>query len=249
MFRDPGLRSLLLCLALLAASCGDTASTTSTAVPATTSAALTTTTLAPATTTTVAATTTLPGEPFDIVFEAGSHLTVIGVAHDDELNVRTGPGVEFDIVTSLAPLSDSAISLGEGRLREGSIWYALTADGVPGWVNSSFVAVAGATGDSTSNVVAQLGTIPVAADMAELGMIVAALFVSDEPGSTVTMVAAPTVGDLGEVTYDVVGLGDDAVRGLRLHVFGQPVDGGFSLKSVEETALCGRGVTDDGLCV
>jgi hypothetical protein len=60
---------------------------------------------------------------------------------------------------------------------------------------------------------------------------------------------APSVGDLGEVTYDVIGLGDDAVRGLRLHVFGQPIDEGFSLKTVEMTALCGRGADDDGGCI
>jgi hypothetical protein len=65
------------------------------------------------------------------------------------------------------------------------------------------------------------------------------------------MVIPPTVGDLGEVTFDVVGLLDDAQLGWRLHIFGQPTEGGegFSLKSVEATALCGRGVTEDGLCV
>jgi hypothetical protein len=63
------------------------------------------------------------------------------------------------------------------------------------------------------------------------------------------MTVEPAVGDLGEVTYDVIGLGDDAVFGFRLHVFGQPGAGGdFSLKSVERTILCGRGVSD-GLCV
>ncbi|NNC44231.1 MAG: hypothetical protein HKO03_13440 [Acidimicrobiia bacterium] len=62
---------------------------------------------------------------------------------------------------------------------------------------------------------------------------------------------APTEGDLGEVTYDVVGIGDDSVLGERLHIFGQPTgDGsGFSLMAVESQVLCGRGVTDQGLCI
>jgi hypothetical protein len=53
------------------------------------------------------------------------------------------------------------------------------------------------------------------------------------------------------VTYDVVGLGDDAVFGFRLHIFGEPTENGeaFSLKSVEATSLCGRAVTADGVCV
>ena len=73
----------------------------------------------------------------------------------------------------------------------------------------------------------------------------------DEGGFRSEMVIPPTVGDLGEVTFDVIGLLDDAQLGWRLHIFGQPTEGGegFSLKSVEGTALCGRGVTDDGLCI
>jgi hypothetical protein len=63
------------------------------------------------------------------------------------------------------------------------------------------------------------------------------------------MSVAPTVGDLGEVTYDVIGLGDDAVYGYRLHVFGEPVTDGFSLRTVERTYLCSRGVDADELCV
>ena len=69
-----------------------------------------------------------------------------------------------------------------------------------------------------------------------------------DPPSDIVIVVAPTVGDLGTVTYDVVGLGDDSVRGLRLLVFGEPVSDGFSLKSVERTLLCGRGLFE-GLCV
>ena len=65
------------------------------------------------------------------------------------------------------------------------------------------------------------------------------------------MSGAPSVGDLGEVIYDVVGFADDSVRGLRLHIFGQPLAGGegFSLKSVEATSLCARGLTAEGACI
>ena len=69
--------------------------------------------------------------------------------------------------------------------------------------------------------------------------------------SKIVLTVAPTVGDLGEVTYDVIGLADDALFGVRLHVFGQPTDSGegFSLMSVEQTALCGRGTNEAGLCL
>ena len=86
--------------------------------------------------------------------------------------------------------------------------------------------------------------------MTDLGRVVAEALASDEPPSRIVMTVSPTVGDLGEVTYDVVGLGDDALRGFRLHVFGTPSESGegFVLRSVEQTLLCGRGV-NAGLCV
>ena len=63
------------------------------------------------------------------------------------------------------------------------------------------------------------------------------------------MAVAPTFGDLGEVTFDVVGLGDDALFGVRLRVFGTPGDESFTFKTVERTLLCGRGISSNGLCL
>jgi hypothetical protein len=54
---------------------------------------------------------------------------------------------------------------------------------------------------------------------------------------------------VGEVTVDVVGIGDDSVGGERLKVFAEPGAGGFTVRSVEATTFCRRGVTGDGLCV
>ena len=48
---------------------------------------------------------------------------------------------------------------------------------------------------------------------------------------------------------DVVGLGDDSVAGQRLHVFGTPGQESFTLKSVEATPFCYRGVAPSGLCI
>ena len=86
--------------------------------------------------------------------------------------------------------------------------------------------------------------------MLDLGLIVAESQASVEPASRIRVARPPSVRDLGDVTYDVIGLGDDALFGLRLRVFGTPDESGesFTLKTVESTALCGRGVTADGLC-
>lgn len=196
-------------------------------------------------------TTSLPGEEFDIGPQAGDVVAVVGVAHDDVLNLRDGPGTGYEIMATLDPLADDLVATGRHRLLSSSIWSEVEADGVTGWVNQSYLAYLGAVNDETSYVVDKLGEIPQAETMVDLGTLVAEQYASTEPASDIVMSVAPTVGDLGEITYDVIGLGDDAQVGVRLHVFGQPTAGGegFSLKSVEVTGLCGRGVTADGLCI
>ena len=84
--------------------------------------------------------------------------------------------------------------------------------------------------------------------MEELGMLVAETLASDDPQSDIVMSVAATVSDLGEVTFDVVGLGDDSVWALRLHVFGQPDGSRFSLMSVEAHVMCMtvRGASEGG---
>lgn len=179
----------------------------------------------------------------------GDVVGVIGVSFDDVLNVRSGPGTSFAIVTTLDPLG-SVVTTGRARLLPRSIWWEVRVGDALGWVSSTFLAYIGGTDDATSEVVTGRGEIAKTELMVTLGQLVAEFYASDDPASDIVMSVGPTVGDLGEVTFDVVGLGDDAVRGLRLKVFGTPTEGGegFSLSTVERTLLCGRGVSGD-LCV
>jgi hypothetical protein len=236
-------------LLLVLAACGgaDTGDTTTTTVE-------TTTTTAPATTTTTTTTTTqppttdLPGEPVEFGPAAGDVVAVIGVAHDDVLNLRQAPGADQPIVDEIPNLYDSLVAQGNTRDLGDSFWIEVDYEGTVGWVHFSFIGYIGVTDDLTASVLAELGDSPVAETMLDIGLIVAETFASDEPASNIVLTVAPTVGDLGEVTYDVIGIGDDSVRGFRVHVFGQPEDETFAIKSVEVTTLCGRGVTEDGLC-
>jgi hypothetical protein len=191
----------------------------------------------------------LTGEPIDFFFSDGDTLGVVGVAADDVLNVRSAPGVQASVVATLEPLAD-AVATGSARQLSQSIWAEVEAGGATGWANVAYLAYIGATDDVTADVVEQLGGSVSAGTMVQLGQAVAETRASTEPPSTITVVDGPAVGDLGEITADVVGLGDDSVLGARLHVFGQPVEDGegFGLKSVEQTTLCIRGVSD-GLCV
>lgn len=237
-------------LAVTLAACGgaDTGSTTTTA-SATSTTTSTTTTASETTTTAPSTGTTLAGEPIEFGPAAGDELAVIGVAHDDVLNLRAGPGADQAVVAEIPNLSKGLVALGNTRDLGDSFWVEVDYEGTTGWVHYGFVGYMGVTDDLTASVVNQLGDGPVAETMLDIGLIVARTFASEEPASDVVLTIAPTVGDLGEVTYDVIGIGDDAVRGYRVHVFGQPADETFGLKAVEVTTLCGRGVTEDGLCL
>ena len=261
-----GSRSAIAILAvamLVLGACGEdaaTSTTTTTVVATTTSSLATTTTSSLATTTsTTAATTTsaaststtgsseLPGEPSTFGPVAGDTLAVVGVAHDDVLNLRAAPGADQEILEGIPPTYEALTALGQTRELPGSLWIGVDYEGTEGWVNLSFIGYLGDTTDITHTVSEQLGGTPGAETMLELGLIVAEGIAGD-PSADIVMSVAPSVGDLGEVTFDVTGFEDDSVRGSRLHVFGQPIDEAFLLASVEGTVICARGV-DVGACV
>jgi hypothetical protein len=231
------------------------APTTTTSSAATSTANSSTTEVSGVPTTTLAATTPttgaggLPGDPIDFGPAAGDVLAVIGVAHDDVLNLRAAPGADQEILAGIPPLHDELSALGQTRELPRSFWIEIEYQATTGWVNLSFVGYLGDTFDATSAIVDELGHLPSAPTMLELGESVAGVLGSEEPPSELVVTVAPRDGDPGEVTFDVIGIGDDAVRGLRAHVFGSPENGGFVLDTVEVTSLCGRGVTDDGACI
>lgn len=226
----------------------DDGSSSSTATTATTAADSTSSTAESNETTDTSSTTesSMLGEPFDGFTENGDVLAVVGVAFDDELNVRAGPGTSESIVATAGPTDDDLVATGEARLLESSIWYEVVVDGETGWANIAFLAFVGGTDDATAEFL-DGGELPEVETMEELGELVIAAFASQDPPSSSVQVIAPSVGDLGEVTYDVVGIGDDAVLGYRLHLFAAPSEGGegFVLKSIERTTLCGRGLSGE----
>ncbi len=184
--------------------------------------------------------------------DAGDVVGVVGVADDDTLNVRSAPGTGNAITAELAPLA-SAVSTGQAVLTDDQgLWFELELDGgTTGWANAAFLSELGRVDDVTAEVVAASGGAPPAAEtMRDLGLAVAATRTSDQPPSEVTFVDGPVGVDLNEVVVDVIGLGDDALEGERLHIFGAPAASGegFTLGAVERTLLCGRGVADGGAC-
>lgn len=181
--------------------------------------------------------------PSDDLFpgRAGDELGVIGVAHNDVLNVRSGAGVNHRIVARIAP-TDSVFATGKAKMLKHSIWYEVsTKRGTKGWAHARYLAIPGDVDDVTAAYLAEHPR-PAAISVVDLGKKVALDFAAAGSG-TVTMSVGPVVGDLGTVTYDVVGLDDDATKALRLHIFAEPHDSGdgFELRTIEAQSFCIRG--------
>ncbi|MGF1618514.1 MAG: hypothetical protein ACFCU2_12020 [Acidimicrobiia bacterium] len=240
---------LLASMAMLLAACGaDVGETTTTAPLSTTTSVDMTTTLAD-TTTTQATPTTLAGESIDFGPAADDVVMVAGVAYDDVLNLRAAPGADQPISDEIPATYTDLVAQGNTRDLSPGFWIEVDYEGTVGWVNLAYVAYEGTVTDETANVIDELGERPVEATMTDLAEVVAAVFASDEePESDIVQVTDIAEGDLTEVIYDVVGFPDDAVRGVRLHIFAEESSNGFTLRTVEVTLLCGRGVSD-GLCV
>ena len=194
-------------------------------------------------------TTSLPGEDFDAWPQPGDTLGVVGIAFDEELSVRAGPGSGEVEVATLPPLAD-VVATGEARIiASDGLWFEITTAGTTGWADGTSLLYIGATTDATTQVEADIGSTPTAPTMLELGRIVADSIASTgEVTSRVVVVVAPTGGTADEVTYDVVGFPDDSVFGARLRITGQQTEGDglpragfrralvYELVSVESTA-------------
>ena len=228
----------------------------------------------------------LPGEPFEYGPEEGTSLAVVGVPYEEMLElqdvpfgetlasldasnpyegpliVREAPSGEF--LTSLESWTGAIVATGRTRrLPEAAwpdaVWDEVRVAGLTGWARAAHLAPIGLTGDATAHLIDVLGETPQAHTLMDLALIVGEAFASDEGPSRVTVVTRPIVFEgLGEVTVDVLNIGDDSLLGLRLHVLATPEaedwmsedPGPFTLWIAERTILCHshRGVGDDGLC-
>jgi hypothetical protein len=191
----------------------------------------------------------VPGGRQEIYPYQGAKLGGAGVAAGDTLKVRSTPGADGDVVFELRPTAN-AIATGHNRsLPDGGFWSEITVDSRTGWANSRYLLQPGQVNDITVELYPTPARRPAASTLTELGRIVARHRAGDDPEAQIVIVDGPTEGDLGEVTVDVIGLGDDSVGGQRLHVFAERSSGRFTVRTVEATIFCRRGITDDRVCV
>ena len=225
----------------------------------------------------------LPGEPSEFGPSAGTGLAVVGIRHDSALNFRDAPngtviarldnvmdGMRDPAVYARRPGSDDIIdtvdlqngvvATGNTRQLPTTIWHELQVGDLLGWASSTFLAPLGAPRDAIDEVTEGLGGTPTAETLGALGRRVAGLFESTgEVQSQTTVSSRPGVFEaVGDITLDVLGLPDDALRGYRIHItadsgaedWTQGDGGPFTLRSVTVTPICDshRGANDDGVC-
>lgn len=194
-----------------------------------------------------AATTTpdteLPGTPATFGPAAGTQLGVIGVAHDDWLNVRDVPNGEVvaTLTLQLSPQSPAESALlvrdaeaeaafarigvagvtATGRSRDlaTSTWHEIQAGPIIGWASSNYLAplVPETALDITAQVTADIDGAATADTFTALVERIVATVASDEPASRVRTVAPPGAFEaVVDIAVDVVGQPDDSIRGYRL---------------------------------
>ena len=214
-------------------------------VPSTTTA-----TTAPPTSISVPPTTApLPGTPAEFGPAAGTRLGVVGVSHDDFLNVRDIPNgtvvgtlslrlahgdpakSQLHVGNAAAEETVAMLSLdgitATGRTRDlrTTTWHEIQAGTVLGWASSRYLAPLQPSVrlDVTPQVLGAVGSTPTAPTLTQLAQTVAAEFASEEPPSRIRVTGAPAAIDgVAEITVDVVGLPDDSVRGYRLLISADP---------------------------
>ena len=101
-----------------------------------------------------------------------------------------------------------------------TIWHELRVGDLVGWASGTYLAPLGAGRDATAEVVEALGGTPTADTLSDLGLQVSGVFASSgEVQSRTTISSRPGVFEaLGDITLDVLGLPDDAVRGYRINI-------------------------------
>lgn len=172
-------------------------------------------------------------------------LAVVGVERDDVLNVRSGPGAGNAVVAELAPTASGFTATGRTRDLSGGRWTEVETGGTTGWVNARYLALVGQTEDATT-----MFSDPVRARTpARLAATMVDRLYPDPPRPSIVVVEGPRRGDLTELVVDVVGIGDDTATGWRWRLFAESAGAGYRLRTVEETVLCSRDVTDEGLCL
>jgi hypothetical protein len=187
----------------------------------------------------------LPGTVVEGYPEAGTSLLIVGVEAQEILNLRIGPGIDFDSIARLAP-DTPLVATGRNRDLGGSagIWYQVRAGDDVGWVISRYVAEPGASRDVTDT----FDPAPTGESRRELIDAVVAAWDQSGTASAIVVFGPIVVEENLQVRVDVLTAGDDSVLGARLFVVAAQAEDTFTVTRVTATQLCARGASATGDC-
>lgn len=193
---------------------------------------------------------------------AGIRLDIVGVVGTDVLNFRQRPDPSSPILATAPPATEGVtsplvVATGVGQNFGNEIWWQVTIDGATAWANARFLGMLGVSTNIFDELEADMASL--SADSIE--ELAAAIAATRSDGPTPTAVVVELLGvdaPSSLATIDVIGIGDDAVKGERIHLdlFNiRDIDAqefvilGYEITDATSTAICGRGITIDDLCV
>ena len=77
---------------------------------------------------------------------------IINVANWDTLNIRSGAGTEYRVISEIPPNASGITLIGDEREVNGSTWVKILWDGQKGWVNKRYLTIAEASVTPATNV-------------------------------------------------------------------------------------------------
>ena len=155
-------------------------------------------------------------------------------------------------------MSTAVTATGLARQLPTTVWYQHEAAGVTGWSSAAYLAQFGTTDDVTGRVLAALGETVTDETMDGLARRVVDVITAEDPPSRVVVTAGAVVDEgVGAIGVDLIGLPDDSLLGYRLVVsaaaagdwMAEDDPGPYTLTHVGLTAMCRRGVSEEGLCI
>lgn len=238
----------------------ENASSSTTAVPASSTSTAPSTTAAKNTTT-----TTSGGVFYDIGPVAGETLDVVGVRYDDVLNIRDQADASSAIVATAAPFAANPqlISGGEGLLfnPNGGAWWKVTVNGNAAWASASFLGQVSPNNEDLLPVLTANMPSTTSPNLNTLIIDIATALAAGPTPSVVLSTEPVGIDAIGsEATIDVLGIGDDSVKGWRIRILfnnvfddinaSNPQLVGVELVVADAFPICHRGLeASSGLCI
>lgn len=196
----------------------------------------------------------LPGQDASLYYaEDGHWVSVVGVEHDDVLNVRALPDPSADIVGEIPPFAQALLAGRERSLGSGARWVEVRLVGGYGWVNGNFLAHAEGEGEDVTADFSDYGPYANIDDLIDAALQGRAAELPSADGIVARHLdgASSDAGPGAPIYYtlDFLGGGDDAVRGERVRFDVEQGAEGYTISWARSMPLCQRGAMPDGQCV